>query len=147
MSQKYGADESCHPEFDPQLWCDAIGGMETTRTHVYGFGTTPRGKSFLSPTNSIGEACSTACSPQVDQTPHSNTEVDNLREEVTVVKNKLQSLEDSQKNIVQSQNEIKAFLSQITEMLNPTTIARNAGFSQFGTSDRGQEEDTTDDEV
>ncbi|XP_039138850.1 uncharacterized protein LOC120276191 [Dioscorea cayenensis subsp. rotundata] len=78
MSEKYGADESCHPEFDPQLWCDAIGGMETTRTHVYGFGTTPRGKSFLSPTNSIGEACSTTCSPQVDQTPHSNTEVDNL---------------------------------------------------------------------
>ncbi|XP_039130957.1 uncharacterized protein LOC120267385 [Dioscorea cayenensis subsp. rotundata] len=70
-----------------------------------------------------------------------------INEEVTIVKNKLQSLENSKKNIVQSQNEIKAFLSQITEMLNPTTIARNAGFSQFGTSDRGQEEDTTNDEV
>ena len=49
MSQKYGPDESCHPKFDPQAWCDAIGGMETTRTHVYGFGTTPYGKNLLSP--------------------------------------------------------------------------------------------------
>ncbi|EOY03271.1 Uncharacterized protein TCM_018065 [Theobroma cacao] len=38
-TSKYGEDSSSQPEFDSHAWTEAIGGMETTRTHVYGFGT------------------------------------------------------------------------------------------------------------
>ncbi|EOY16593.1 Uncharacterized protein TCM_035414 [Theobroma cacao] len=38
LSQKYGEDSSSQLEFDPHAWTEAIGGMETTRTHIYGFG-------------------------------------------------------------------------------------------------------------
>ncbi|KAH7668637.1 hypothetical protein IHE45_11G023600 [Dioscorea alata] len=95
MSQKYCVDESSHPEFDRQVWCNAIGGMETTCTHMYGLWTMPHGKNLISPPISIGEdSYSSACSPLVEA-PHSSTKVDNLQEKIVTVKNKLQSLEDS----------------------------------------------------
>ena len=49
MSQKYSSDESCHSEFDPQAWSDTIRGIETTCTHICGFGTTPPVKYLFSP--------------------------------------------------------------------------------------------------
>ncbi|KAM0942441.1 putative transposase, Ptta/En/Spm, plant [Dioscorea sansibarensis] len=77
MSQKYSTDESCHPKFDLRVWCDAIGGMETTRTQVYGFGTTPCEKILFSPSICTGEASYSPCSPLVE-TPRSSAEVDRL---------------------------------------------------------------------
>ena len=94
---------------------------------------------------STGEASYLGYSPLIE-TPRFSAEIDHLREEVTVVKNKLQSLENSQQSRVLFQNEIKTFLSQITEMLNPATLARNAGFSQLGTNDGDHAEETTNDE-
>ncbi|XP_021295256.1 uncharacterized protein LOC110424886 isoform X2 [Herrania umbratica] len=36
LSQKYEEDSFAKPEFDPHAWTEAIGRMETTRTHAYG---------------------------------------------------------------------------------------------------------------
>ncbi|EOY00083.1 Uncharacterized protein TCM_009553 [Theobroma cacao] len=38
LAQKYDEDSSSQLEFDSHAWIEGIGGMTTTRTHVYGFG-------------------------------------------------------------------------------------------------------------
>ena len=62
------------------------------------------------------------------------------------MKNKQQSSKDSQQSIVQSHNEVKTTLSQISKMLNRVTLAWNAEFSLLGTNDKGERKETTNDE-
>ncbi|XP_017976903.1 PREDICTED: uncharacterized protein LOC18613326 [Theobroma cacao] len=61
LSQKYGENLSSQPEFDPNAWIEAIGGIETTRTHVYGFGTRVPVTALLTGTHSNVTTSESAC--------------------------------------------------------------------------------------
>ncbi|XP_017974841.1 PREDICTED: uncharacterized protein LOC108661709 [Theobroma cacao] len=63
ISQKYDEDSSSQPEFDPNAWTEAIGGIETTRTHVYGFGTRVPATALLTGTHSNVATSESACGP------------------------------------------------------------------------------------
>ncbi|KAH7672015.1 putative transposase Ptta/En/Spm plant protein [Dioscorea alata] len=126
MSQKYGSDEANHPEFDPEVWCDAIGGRETTRTHFYGFGITPRGKNFVSTSINVGDASYSACSRPAHEREQTPFEVDNLREEVTLVKDRIMNLEDKVEKQASDTADIKKYLEQLMEMFNPARMFTNA---------------------
>ncbi|EOX94727.1 Uncharacterized protein TCM_004340 [Theobroma cacao] len=61
LSQKYGENLSSQPEFDLNAWIEAIGGIETTRTHVYGFGTQVPATALLTGTHSNVATSESAC--------------------------------------------------------------------------------------
>ncbi|XP_021275912.1 uncharacterized protein LOC110410507 isoform X1 [Herrania umbratica] len=63
LSQKYGEASSAQSEFDPHAWIEAIGGMETTCTHVYGFGTRVPVTALLNGTQSNAATSESACGP------------------------------------------------------------------------------------
>ncbi|EOY16724.1 Uncharacterized protein TCM_035601 [Theobroma cacao] len=63
LSQKYGEDSSSQPEFDSNAWTEAIGGIKTARTHVYGFGTRVPATALLTGTHSIVATSEFACGP------------------------------------------------------------------------------------
>ncbi|EOY00811.1 Uncharacterized protein TCM_010747 [Theobroma cacao] len=55
--------KSTSPEFDPHAWTEAIGGKETTCTHVYGFGTRVPATTLLTRTQSNVPTSESACGP------------------------------------------------------------------------------------
>ncbi|EOY31785.1 Uncharacterized protein TCM_038913 [Theobroma cacao] len=61
FTSKYGDDSSSQPEFDPYAWTEAIGGMETTRTHVYGFGTRVPATALLTGTHNNVATSESSC--------------------------------------------------------------------------------------
>ncbi|WRX08730.1 putative transposase [Theobroma cacao] len=61
LSQKYGDESSSQLEFDPYAWTEAIGRKETTRTHVYGFGTRVPATALLTGTQSNIATSESAC--------------------------------------------------------------------------------------
>ncbi|EOY02984.1 Uncharacterized protein TCM_017376 [Theobroma cacao] len=63
LSQKYGDDSSSQLEFNPHAWTEAIKGMETTRTHVYGFGSRVPATTFLTRTHSNVATSKSTCGP------------------------------------------------------------------------------------
>ncbi|XP_039137411.1 uncharacterized protein LOC120274941 [Dioscorea cayenensis subsp. rotundata] len=126
MSQKYGPDEANHHEFDPEVWCDAIGGQGTTRTHFYGFGITPRGKNFISTSINAGDASYSACSRPNHEREQTPIEIDNLREEVTLVKDRMINLEDKVEKQASDTADIKKYLEQMMDMFNPARMFTNA---------------------
>ncbi|EOX93797.1 Uncharacterized protein TCM_002729 [Theobroma cacao] len=63
LSQMYGEDSSSQPEFDPHAWTATIGGMETTRTHMHGFGTRVPITVLLTETHSNVATSESACGP------------------------------------------------------------------------------------
>ncbi|XP_017982588.1 PREDICTED: uncharacterized protein LOC108663353 [Theobroma cacao] len=62
-TSKYGEDSSFQPEFDPHAWIEATERMETTRTHVYGFGTWVPVTALLSGTQSNVVTSESTCGP------------------------------------------------------------------------------------
>ncbi|XVF01858.1 hypothetical protein REPUB_Repub04eG0125500 [Reevesia pubescens] len=143
LCEKFGLDESCHPEFDPQSWCQAIGGIETTCTHVYGFGTTPRARDIFYPSSSTIETSFSTCAPTTRINPStSSADVEHLKEEVATVKEDVSVVKDRLGNLVQSQDEIKEILLRMSNMFDSNRLHHcDDGASHSQDNDSGSEDE------
>ncbi|EOY13556.1 Uncharacterized protein TCM_032154 [Theobroma cacao] len=136
LSQKYGDESSSQPEFNPHAWTKAIGGKETTRTHVYGFGTRVPITALLTGTQSNVATSESTCGP-INSNFNSPTnaleeKVENLAQNLNKIRDKIRGeIREEMRNVMaEGMSEFMARMETMF-MSNARSTLNDAGPSRL----------------
>ncbi|WRX26532.1 putative transposase [Theobroma cacao] len=126
LSQKYGEGSSSQPELYPNAWTEAIGGIETTRTHV--FGTQVPATALLTGTHNNVATSESACGPMPENTTSPATaleeKVENLSENLGKIREEI--CEEIKNAMAENMSEFMAGMESVI-MTNALSKQGNAG--------------------